>query len=197
MSNKSQISNLPPAARLARGGKSQKGFTLIELIVVFTVMAILSTIGVASFVSYSRSQALNQTTSDLVQTLNTAKSLSASQLKTLSKNGKSWGCQTFQTLSGYGVSIGQGYYRLYIQCVASGATVQYPSSNSTDWQTTLPGDVSFDSSTNVTNVFFPVLSGGFIADGDSIVLFSKSLSLGNNKVIKTISLTNGYISVSP
>jgi prepilin-type N-terminal cleavage/methylation domain-containing protein len=61
----------------------KKGFTLIELIVVFTVLAILSTIGTISLVSYSRAQTLNQATNDLVQTLDTAKSLSGSQLKTV------------------------------------------------------------------------------------------------------------------
>src|ERR1035437_7326877 len=95
--------------------KSQQGFTLIELIVVFTVIAILSTIGTVSLVSYSRTQTLNQATSDLVQTLNTAKSLSASQLKTLNKNGKTWQCLDVQALSGYGIYINQtqGYYKMY------------------------------------------------------------------------------------
>jgi len=173
--------------------KSQKGFTLIELIVVFTVMAILSTVGTISFVSYSRVQTLTQTTNDLVQTLNTAKSLSGAQLKILNKNGSTWQCQDFQTLNGYGVSINTAnkYYALYIECVASGVKTQYPNPvTSSDWRTALSNDVSFDSSTNITNVFFPILSGGIIADGDSIVLSS----YGN---LKTIRIVDGYISILP
>ncbi|MGA2911509.1 MAG: prepilin-type N-terminal cleavage/methylation domain-containing protein [Candidatus Levyibacteriota bacterium] len=191
MRNKSQISNLPPAARLARGGKSQNGFTLIELIVVFTVMAILSTIGVASFVSYSRSQALNQTTSDLVQTLNTAKSLSAAQLKSLNRSGITLQCFDYQTLHGYGVQIVNNanpkYYALYIQCLNSNGQPA-PITTDSKWRTTLSSDITIK--TNVTSVFFPILSGGIISDGDNITLSS----YGNTK---TINLQNGYISVSP
>lgn len=42
-----------------------KGFTLIELLVVFSVTSILSAIGIASFVNYSRQQTLSQATSAL------------------------------------------------------------------------------------------------------------------------------------
>ena len=177
MRNKSQILNL----------KFQSGFTLIELIVVFTVIAILSTIGTISFVSYSRTQTLNQTTNDLVQTLNTAKSLSASQLKTLNKNGKTWQCLDTQALNGYGVQINktQKYYQLYIECIANGVAASH---TSIEWQTPLSDNITI--TTNVTSVFFPVLSGGIISDGESIALSS----YGNTK---TINLTNGYISVSP
>jgi len=171
--------------------KTQTGFTLIELIVVFSVIAILSTIGTVSLVSYSRAQVLSQTTSDLVQALNTAKSLSASQLKTLNKNGKTLRCQNFQTLGGYGVQINaaQKYYALYMECVASGIETQ---NTSVEWQTKFPDNVTVDPATNATDVFFPVLSGGIIAKGsstaDSVVL----KSYGNTKTIKII---NGYVSV--
>jgi prepilin-type N-terminal cleavage/methylation domain-containing protein len=172
--------------------KSQEGFTLIELVVVFTVIAILSTIGTVSFVSYSRSQTLNQAANDLMQTLNTAKSLSGSQLKILSKNGISWQCQDSQTLNGYGVLISttNRYYSLYIECIRGEVKTQYPDpGSSNDWRTPLPNSVSFDaSSTNITNVFFPILSGGIISNGDSIVLSS----YGN---MKTIRVGNGYISI--
>jgi prepilin-type N-terminal cleavage/methylation domain-containing protein len=167
-----------------------KGFTLIELVVVFTVMAILSTIGVASFVSYSRSQELDQTTNDLVQDLNTAKSLSASQLKTTKKNGATLQCSS-QTLYGYGVKISQNtipkYYELYIQCGNPNGT-RGPIVSDPALQVPIPTDITM--TTRVTSVFFPVLSGGFITDGDSITLSS----YGNTK---TINLTNGYISISP
>ena len=180
-------------------GKSQKGFTLIELIVVFTVLAILSTIGVISFVSYSRAQVLNQATNDLVQALNTAKSLSASQLKTVNKNGKTLECLDYQTLNGYGVQINASdtsheYYALYISCTGNG--VNAPETTDPLWQTPLPQNVSFDTTdtvaTNIADVFFPVLSGGTTTKGndnaDSIVL----TSYGSTRTIRII---NGYISV--
>lgn len=175
----------------------QKGFTLIELIVVFTVMAILSTIGVVSFVSYSRTQALNQTASDLVQTLNTAKSLSASQLKTLDKNGSgSIGCFPEQSLNGYGIHIYEGYYALYISCTGNNVNVPVVQTNDA-WQTPIPkNDVIFDPATNITDVFFPVLSGGIITKGNgsagSIIISSKYAGISR----KTIHLSQGYISVT-
>jgi prepilin-type N-terminal cleavage/methylation domain-containing protein len=166
------------------------GFTLIELVVVFTVMAILSTIGVASFVSYSRSQALDQAANDLVQALNTAKSLSASQLKSVSKNNVTLQCSN-QTLHGYGVQIIKNanpkYYALYIQCVNSNSQLG-PIVSDPKLQVPIPTDITL--TTSVASVFFPILSGGIVSDGDSIILSS----YGNTK---TINLTNGYISISP
>jgi prepilin-type N-terminal cleavage/methylation domain-containing protein len=180
----------------------KEGFTLIELIVVITVIAILSTIGVVSFVGYSRSQVLDQATLDLVQTLNTAKSLSAAQLTISTKNNEKANCQSFQTLNGYGVRLYQkqmngktlGYYKLYLECVANGVEHQYPDLSRSDWQTNLPSNVIFDTTaTNITDVFFPVLSGGVLITGslstDTIAL----TSYGNTKTVKFI---NGIISIS-
>jgi prepilin-type N-terminal cleavage/methylation domain-containing protein len=189
---KTQISNL----------KFQKGFTLIELIVVFTVMAILATIGTASLVSYSRTQTLNQATSDLVQTLNTAKSLSASQVKTINKNNSgSKGCITNdQILNGYGVmfsvdqsnpSLKKYSYSLYVQCIGSNGT-PLPIVADSLWWIKLPNDVAITSTTNMT-VFFPVLSGGIITTGgNSIVLKSTYGGI----LSKTINLRNGYINTT-
>lgn len=44
---------------------SEKGFTIIEILVVFSMLAILSGIGVVSLSSYSRSQQLNQAANNL------------------------------------------------------------------------------------------------------------------------------------
>ena len=174
---------------------SKRGFTLIELVVVFTVIAILSTIGTVSLVSYSQTQALNQVTSDLVQTLNIAKSLSSSQLKILNKNGKTLQCQDYQTLGGYGVQIkvAQNYYAAYIQCVANNVSVQNTSSQ---WQTSLSsnGAITFDStSNNITDVFFPVLSGGIITKGSGNADTIAIKSYGHTK---KISIVKGYIDIS-
>ena len=58
-----------------------KGFTLLELVVVFSIIVTISTIGLVSFVSYSRSQALSTATSDFVTFLYSAKSRAQSQVK--------------------------------------------------------------------------------------------------------------------
>ena len=181
---------------------SNKGFTLIELIVVFTVIAILSTIGTASLVSYSRTQSLNQATNDLVQALNSAKTFSASQIKVLNINGKTYSqCQNpaqSYTLSGYGVKIlSQHSYALYIACINNnGIVADYPANLSDPTNGTfvaLPSDVSFDStSTNITDIFFPVLSGGVTVTGIGNAIVLKS---NYNISPKTISIAQGIISV--
>src|SRR3989339_1053168 len=58
-----------------------RGFTLIELVVVFSIIAIISTIGIISFSNYNKIQQLNQAVSDTVNLLNSAKSNSLSQIK--------------------------------------------------------------------------------------------------------------------
>lgn len=75
----------------------QRGFTLIELIVVLSILAILSTLGIAAFINYSRIQALNAAASDFETTLKTAKSRAQSQVKPASCAG--------QSLDGYAVAI--------------------------------------------------------------------------------------------
>lgn len=71
---------------------SKIGFTLIELIVVFSVMAILSTAGLAAFVSYSRQQTINTVTQEIKTMLFDARSRASSQVSL---------CATGQSFDGY------------------------------------------------------------------------------------------------
>lgn len=151
------------------------GFTMIELIVVFSVMAVLSTVGIASFASFSRAQVLQQAANDLVNVLNTAKTRAASQIKPSilqCNNG---------ILESYKVVINDpsaNKYTLYAVC--SGSSVGAMT-------TTLPLNVSFNSAA-VTSIIYPVLTGGVNGAGN-IVLSSYSLT-------KTINISSvGNISV--
>lgn len=76
---------------------SSRGFTLIELITAITIMAMLSTVGIASFVNYSRSQQVFTATQNVVTTLQLAKANASSQVKPSS-------CAS-EPLTGYQVSI--------------------------------------------------------------------------------------------
>ena len=58
-------------------GKKTQGFTLIELMVVITVLAILVTVGVPSFTQSIKSNRLSATTNDLVSLINYARAESA------------------------------------------------------------------------------------------------------------------------
>lgn len=135
---------------------TEKGFTLLELMIVFSVIAILSTIGIASFVNYSRSQSLQTAASDLALTLDSAKSRASSQVKISACSG---------ALNGYQVDINtvsKKDYTLSVYCPEV-HVIQ---------TTTLPdnGNITFDTGQTTANpIFFPVLTGAVRGAG-AIVL---------------------------
>lgn len=57
------------------------GFTIIELLIVFSILAILSTVGIASFVSYTNSQKLRNAILELKTMLQEGRSNALSQVK--------------------------------------------------------------------------------------------------------------------
>lgn len=132
----------------------QTGFTLVELIVVFAALAALSTLGVASFVSYSRSQIMQTAASELSTTINLARSRAYSQVKPEA-------CTS--TLEGYRVSIfaPQGEYALEALC--GGSVYEQVRKK-------LPNDLSFDASGSVTAFTFPIIKGGLQGSGGSVVI---------------------------
>lgn len=77
----------------------QAGFTLIELMVAMTIMVLLSSVGISSFVTYSRSQSLQNATQDIVTMLQLAKASSNSQVKPTTCTDAS------ETLDGYEIII--------------------------------------------------------------------------------------------
>ncbi len=83
----------------------QKGFTLIELIVVFSIMAMLSVAAFASFVSFSNKQVVLDTVANMKTMLYTARSQSLSQSNkpTQCTPGNTCACPTGQQFSGYQV----------------------------------------------------------------------------------------------
>lgn len=165
----------------------QYGFTFIELIVVFSVIVILSSIGIASFVSYSRNQQLNSSVSDLVTVINLAKSRSSSQVKPDI-------CSDSEMLEGYEVRIcglagsscissfpiGSYGYELDVKCSSKGFPV--PISN---YAKQLPQSISFSGATTSTSLFFPILLGGVKGKGE--IVFT---GYGQTKTITIDSLGN-------
>jgi len=122
---------------------NDRGFTLLELIIVFTVIAILSTVGIASFVSYSRSQSLQSAASDLALTLDSAKSRANSQVKPSGCSG---------ALKGYKIDIySETTYSLSVVCPGVDSPIQ---------TTILPdkGNIKFTVGVG-TSIFFPVITG--------------------------------------
>lgn len=136
-----------------------RGFTLIEFIVVLSIIAILSTLGIVAFVNYSRTQVLNAAASDVVTMLKTAKSRAQSQVKpTL--------CIT-PPLVGYKVVIPSArIYRLEVVC--GDARNVSPIE-----EKTLPANISFSSASLGSSFLFNILTGGVegaSSGGTSIVI---------------------------
>ena len=137
---------------------SFSGFTLLELVVVFSIIAILSTIGLASYVNYGNNQVILNSASDLQNILNSAKQKAAAQAKPSS-------CLTTDVLSGYGVEVypapnteGFYFYSLYALCNGNKKSI-----NTYE----LPRGVQIAPSplTTTNNVFFSVLTGSVTGSG--------------------------------
>ena len=151
----------------------QKGFTLIELMVVLSITAVLGTLGIAGFMTYNQTQVLQTSASEVVTMLNLAKSRAQSQIKpfALCPSG---------TLDGYSVKIVQDRsYALWLKCSGLDVKINEQDKN-------LPSGLRFTSS---IIFFFPVQTGGVQALGE----FAISSSDGKKKTIKVNSL--GGVSV--
>lgn len=157
-----------------------KGFTLIELIVVFSVMAIISTVGIASFASYNNSQKLKNAALDMKTMLQQARSQASSQVKPNA-------CGVFQ---GYEVRVccvsngtncptclASGDYELDAVCSSSPNGVLINS-------TKLVGGVSVDTADTTARSFLFIPITGGVAQGGKVVL------QGANSAKQTITVTS-------
>lgn len=137
--------------------KVKNGFTLIELMVVVTVIAVVSTVTVASFVSYSKQSALKQASLDVVSVLRDAKYRTQAQIKPLACGG---------ILQGYRVDICGLTSSTCPTVDTYTLTLVCSSGNSTLVTKKLPSNIHF-SNTGTTSVsyLFKVLTNGVIGAG--------------------------------
>lgn len=134
------------------------GFTLIELLWSLAIASMLSSVGIAAFFTYSRTQALNSAVSDFTTMLQVAKSRAQTQVKD---------CPT-GVLERYNVVLSKtaDEYNIYeLQGVCSGNT--QPIQNQ---QKKLPKGIKFciDDPANVT-FSFGVLTGGASGLGSVVI----------------------------
>lgn len=158
-----------------------QGFTLIELVIVMTIIAIISTMSLASLADYSRSQTVKQATLDVQSLMRQAKSYSQSQVKPQSCGAS--------TLNGYRVDIcglagsvcaSANTYQLSVLC-GSVATVQVTK--------TLPQNASFQQSgTTSVSYLFPLFNGSVNGAGSVVIV-------GFNRTNTVTVSTQGIISV--
>lgn len=134
----------------------QKGFTLIELMIVLSITAVLGTMGAAGFLTYNKIQVLQSSASNIVTMLNLAKSRAQSQVKL----GPSCGSES--QIQGYSVDlIDSKSYKLVSHCSGGSNDLN---------KTILPQNVNFKSpDTSPTSFFFPVQTGGVETSGKIVI----------------------------
>lgn len=126
---------------------NNKGFTMIELIIAISIIALISVIGIASFAGRGKIAELDAAASSVSSYLQLARSRAISQVKPQDP------IICAGVLEGYKVVINQAdnSYELDIVC---GGTVGKIS------EKTLPTNLSFDSDTTSASFFFPILTHG-------------------------------------
>ncbi len=155
--------------------REQRGFTLVELLVVFSIIGILASISIVSFVDYSRNQELKAATSEVMMLLNQAKSKTQSQVKPKA-------CGT-NSLEGYEVRIcgligslcsASDTYELYARCGV--VTTKLMSKK-------LAKNVSFSQTgTTSTTYFFRIMRRGVEGNGTiSLNAFNKMQVISVNE----------------
>src|SRR5258708_38797658 len=88
-----------------------KGFTIIEVLVVFSLIAIVTSLSIAGFSSYGKVQTFEQSSADVSTVLVVARSRSLSQVKP---------CVSNETLNGYLVTIAPGGSTYKVDAVCAG-----------------------------------------------------------------------------
>lgn len=129
------------------------GFTLIEIIIAISLLAILLTGGVASFISYNQAQSLNTAALDVFTMLNKAKSRTQSQVKPDICINQS------RSLDGYSVVISPltKTYTLNAVCTERDVLIESKA---------LPDNISFNTrETTKTQFLFQVISGSILGGG--------------------------------
>lgn len=145
------------------------GFTLIEISVVVSILAVLTTMGIAAFVNYSRTQTLQGAAFDLRTNLNLAKSRAFSQVKPEE-------CSS-QALDGYRVVVLSASNKWEMDAVCAGNVYKIKEGS-------FPQNVTISQNeTTSSSFFFPVISGGVVGSG-SVVLSG----FGQKKTITVDSL---------
>lgn len=127
------------------------GFTLIELLVVFSIIAVLSGLGIASFAAYSRSQQVNQTANNIKLLVSEARFNSLSAVKKITDDsGNEVTCGN-ETLNGYSITvIGNNELEFDLECTNVNPTrVKLMD---------LPNGLTFSAATTCTTIGFATLS---------------------------------------
>lgn len=165
-----------------------QGFSIIELLVVFAVMGILSTASIVSFNAYNNTQVVSNTAKEIRQMLSNAKSKAQTQTKPQGCTGSLLGykmrfCSNISSCNG-------NNYDLLAVCTNEDGEEELIKVNPKEGgpPNTLPDNVSFDESMVLPKeMFFKVLNGGVEGNVDIILN-----GYDQQRVIKVDASGNAY-----
>lgn len=133
-----------------------KGYTLVELLIVVSLVGILSAVGVASYISFNRNQVVLQTAKKVVQDLRLAQSLAANNQKPLQSDGTL--DPACEMLVNYAFEVDSATsYHLQLNC-SNNYTPQSPVKS-----VELPSGMTFN--TSALSVKFLPLQKGIVSSG--------------------------------
>jgi len=89
--------------------RARSGLSLIEILVVITLTAVLSVVGLASYINFNRRETVNQSSRKIVQDLRLAQSLTIN-------NQKPVDCGADDILKGYLFKITGNSYQILAEC---------------------------------------------------------------------------------
>jgi len=174
-----------------------KGFTFIELIVVFTVTTIIGTIGIASLSAYSHSQEVTTAVLDLKTLIQHARSLAVSQVKPSACPTDLSDPNNNSTLLGYEVDFCAGNKDNNGNTLTPPTGCRVPSNQDGDYEINAVcsngvGYVAVSSkkyssklqiSTDAASYFFPILTAGVSNGGGTI-------NVSGYGITRTITISN-------
>lgn len=120
--------------RISRQGLP--GYTFIELLIVFSIVAIIGGTSIAAFINFGNSQAVDGAASELASVITSARQQTLSQIKPSQ-------CTDTQALQGYRVAINNSINTYSVQALCEGQTVQLTNNS-------LPSQMSFSPDTPQT-----------------------------------------------
>ena len=141
----------------------QNGYTLIEILVVITIMTTLFSFGYANFRDFSRRQTLQGAVKQVQGSLRKAQQSALSGVKPDDPK-----CNNPQTLNGYGFKIESSLSQYSVFADCSGGNAQIGS------LVDLPSGIT--ASTPLNPIIFKVLgSGTNIVGGDNVITFTQTV----------------------
>ncbi len=158
--------------------KINSGFTLIEILISITIIAILTAVSIPNLRRFNQGEALDTATSDLTRVLRLSQSSAMTGIKCSSSQSKNWSVSLNPTTKTY-------------QLTAACEGTPTEETNLTD---TLPQDitVSTPSCATLSKIVFTSNSVAFFCDGVSLATQTMSITLTNRfSQIKTISVSTG------